>query len=178
MKLKDQLVSLSAFLISLCAILISVLEVRVMNEQKEASVWPRVFVARNTSHDSFGIVVKNSGVGPAEIKYVEVLVDGKVKKDWLEVFTEIADNKERNVQQSTLTNNVLIPGQSLFPFAVKGDVANIFNNDIKRIRVTLCYCSIYEQCWVLDESIERLAGLAVPHSVDSCEIDIEKQFLK
>lgn len=174
----EYIVPFSAFLVSMCAIIISVLEVRVMNDQKQASVWPRVFTARNTAADSFQIVVKNAGVGPAQIKYVEVLVDGKVQKLWSEVYKKIAADNIGGFRQGTLTNNVITPGETIFPMTVNGDGANNFSSDTKRLRIKLCYCSIYEQCWILDESMERTAGLATPEPIEECKIERNRQFLQ
>jgi len=174
----ESLVPFSAFLVSICAIVISVVEVRVMDDQKQASVWPRVFTARNTGPDLFQVMVKNAGVGPAQIKYVEVLVDGKVQKLWSEVYKKITSDDKGGFRQGTLTNNVITPGETIFPLTVNGEGANKFNGNIKRLRIKLCYCSIYEQCWTLDETLERTAGLALPMPVEECKIESERQFLR
>jgi len=174
----QSIVPFSAFLVSMCAIVISVVEVRVMDDQKQASVWPRVFTARSTTSDSFQVVIKNAGVGPAQIKYVEVLVDGKIQKLWSDVYKNIASDNEKGFRQGVLTNNVITPGETIFPMTVNGEEAISFSRDIKRLRIKLCYCSIYEQCWLLDESVERTAGLATPEPIEECKIDSKRQFLQ
>jgi len=189
----ESLVPLSAFLISLCAIAISVVEVRVMNEQKESSVWPRIFTAKHIEPGVFKLMVKNSGVGPAQIRYLEVRVNGEIMKSWSEVYeyeepAEKSDEKsdeksgeksgeKGGLEQSILTNNVILPGELVYPFVVKGKIAEEFSNRKKYIKLKLCYCSIYEKCWVIDESLKRTAGLAVPYPVEACETNSTQQFL-
>lgn len=173
----ETLVSFSAFVMSVCAIVISFAEVRMMSEQKEASVWPRLFSARNTSNLDFVVTVRNSGVGPAQIKSVEVTVDGKPVKNWNEVIGLIDPQTKVAKSQSVLTNLVLVPGETVEAFKLKGDGVDVFNLQRSRLRLKLCYCSIYEKCWVLDESVERNAGLAVPYPVEACKIDKTAQFL-
>jgi len=178
------LVPISAFIVSLCAIIISIIEVRVMDEQKKASVWPITYSSRTThsvtdiDKSSFFINVTNSGVGPAIIKYVEVKFDGKIIKTWDEMLQNIEKDTELNVSQSVLTNNVILPGEEHHPLEVYGKLADKLNRDTKRIRLKICYCSIYEECWILDESEPRMAGLAIPHKTEQCEIDRKNQFLR
>ncbi|NQZ06662.1 MAG: hypothetical protein HRT35_05805 [Algicola sp.] len=149
-----------------------------MEAQKEASVWPRVFVARNTGDDRFSVVVKNSGVGPALIEHVEVRVDGNIIKTWNDATDIIAPNMSISKGQSILTNYVLLPGETIVPIRLQDEVANLFNVDRKRVRLKICYCSIYEKCWVIDEAVKRTAGFATPYPVETCEIDVELQFLQ
>ncbi|MCJ8319014.1 MAG: hypothetical protein MJK12_05245 [Colwellia sp.] len=177
------LLPLSAFIVSLCAIGISIVEVRVMDEQKKASVWPIVFSSRSTHStqdsegSSFSININNSGVGPAIIKYAEVQLDDKIMKSWSQVMKNISKNAHESFSQNTLTNNVILPGREFHPFQIEGKLADILNQDPKRIRLKICYCSIYGECWQLDESEPRVAGLATPHKVEQCEVDIKSQFL-
>ena len=77
----------SAIFIGLCAFVVSIYQTRVleeqatvMQEQKHASVWPRLLVARNTGPGQCTIFIRNEGVGPAQINYVEITVDGEPKK--------------------------------------------------------------------------------------------------
>ncbi len=148
-----------------------------MVAQKEASVWPRIFVARNTGHEKFEIMVRNAGVGPALIKNVEVTVDGVIIKNWDDAINRIAPNEMNSRSQSILTNYVLVPGGTIEPIGLKGQVAELFRADTKRVRLKVCYCSIYEKCWVIDESVKRTAGFAIPFEVEVCEIDVARQFL-
>ncbi|MCJ8271340.1 MAG: hypothetical protein MJK04_18320, partial [Psychrosphaera sp.] len=149
----------------------------VMEAQKQASVWPRVFLARNTGEGHFTVVVKNSGVGPALINYVEVRVDGKVIKDWDDAIEIIAPNRPIVKGQSILTNYVLLPGETIVPIILQDEVANLFRLDTKRVRIKICYCSIYDNCWAIDEAAKRTAGFATPYPVEVCKIDVERQFL-
>lgn len=176
----------SAFIVSLCAIAISIIEVRVMDEQKKASVWPIVYSSRSThspqdtSKSTFTINITNSGVGPALIKYVEVMFDGKIVKHWSEAVNKLKNkiNSNSTVSLSVLTNSVVLPGRESHPLTIYGPLADVFNSDVKRLRLKVCYCSIYEDCWLLDELEPRTAGLAIPHKVEECEINIKRQFLK
>lgn len=65
------IVALSAVLIGICALVVSVVQVRIMREEQHASVWPRLVLAQSYSQGRrFGVVVSNPGIGPAVVKSV------------------------------------------------------------------------------------------------------------
>jgi hypothetical protein len=89
------------------------------------------------------------------IKHVEVRVDGKIIKEWGDAIEIIAPNMSRSKFQSALTNYVLVPGETIEPIRLRGEVANLFSVDTNRVRLKICYCSIYEKYWIIDEAAKR-----------------------
>lgn len=164
----EKLIAYSALILSLCAIVIAVYEVSILEEQKHAAVWPRLFIARNTGMDTHEVVIKNAGVGPAQILAVEVRVEGKPMRTWNEAVEAVTGEASFPMGKSTITNRVLPAGEDVYPLRMQGEVANMLNASRDQLTLKVCYCSIYDRCWVLDEGSET-AGFATPKSTPRCE---------
>ena len=61
------LVASSAVFISLCALFISVQEMKIMREQQKATMYPYLTLGWVYNSDGFGVELKNSGNGLAKI---------------------------------------------------------------------------------------------------------------
>lgn len=166
----EKIVAYSALILSLCAIVIAVYEVSLLEEQKHAAVWPRVFSARNTSADNFQVVIKNAGVGPAQILSVEVRIDGEPMFTWLDAVEQVVGDRAFPLSRSTVTNRVLTAGETIYPMGVTGEVANMLSANRDRLKLKVCYCSIYDRCWELDEATET-AGFPAPRPISECKRD-------
>jgi hypothetical protein len=81
---------------------------QIQNKQVQAQVWPHLHIAQSTFPPS--IYVVNQGVGPAIIRSVEVLVDGKPQPDWDHVFAAIGMRGDINTQGPAMGGYVLTPG--------------------------------------------------------------------
>ena len=83
------IVAFSALVVSICAVVLSFNEVRLVRSQTEASVWPHLRTGVNVNFTSEGasyvMRVTNSGVGPARIRSFRVLLDGEPVHTWAEV---------------------------------------------------------------------------------------------
>ncbi|WP_448212401.1 hypothetical protein [Colwellia sp. MEBiC06753] len=130
-----------------------------------ASVWPRVEIMKSSTLDSFYYSIFNAGTGPALIQQVKVTVDGKVVKSWhdiegLPVFT-----------QSQVSRRILPAQQTIKPLLYQGDkIADLLKlND--SLTITLCYCSIYDECWLTDRNNKSV-------EVEHCAIDEKDRFLQ
>lgn len=73
----DRIVAFTAILISVCALVVSFYEVRIMRTQQEASVWPFVLIGQNYNSEGFAITAMNKGIGPAKIESLILRVDGE-----------------------------------------------------------------------------------------------------
>jgi hypothetical protein len=172
----DMLVGLSAMLIGICALGVSIFEVRIMREEQRANAWPRVEAFVNTGSD-YVMRLTNKGFGPAMLRGVIVTVDGQPIKDWhgltLAVFGDSVD-----FTQSKITDTVLAPQDNLEIFKpADGDsIAAKLSDASGRIGIEICYCSVYEDCWWLRRPSFAGGGRWTHEEVEACTIEDRKRF--
>ena len=107
----------------------------------------------------------NNGTGPALIKYAKVKYDSKFIKTWRDIpnFKEFI--------QSHIGSRIL-PSQGIIkPLKYKGDKVKVFFEADKKTSIELCYCSIYDECWVTDRRNQ-------PKTVKQCIINEKEKFLQ
>jgi hypothetical protein len=164
-KSPEMIVALSALLIGLVTAFTSIYSAYVDREYARASVWPRLEIFRSFNGNSFSYGVSNNGTGPALIKYAKVKDGSKYIKTWKEI------KPFQNIRQSHIGNRTLSPQSSITPVSYKGENAKALVEADGSISIELCYCSIYEECWVIDRSNR-------PTAVEACSIDNKKIFLQ
>lgn len=150
------LIGLSALLLSMTGLFISIYETRLVYQQQRASVWPRLTVGPSISEEKMTFRVENSGIGPARVKVARMSYDGERQSDWDELIRRVGqDISERSF--SLINHNVLAP-ESTEPILE----LTLDTSDVKpghdpvlveetldgRVDITLCYCSVYEECWI------------------------------
>lgn len=152
------LIALSAVIISVVSVVVSVFEARVMRDWQRASVWPYVELYRSFGPNSKGEIVlslnaKNVGVGPAKIQDFVVTVDGVHYSDWGAAFSAL-DRKWSVIKygQSTINHTVLSAGSTVRIFEYNSrqtDIAEIQSllNGMARLDFAACYCSVFGDCW-------------------------------
>ncbi|ABE54067.1 conserved hypothetical protein [Shewanella denitrificans OS217] len=161
----EMIVALSALLIGLVTAFTSIYSAYVDRAYSRASVWPRIEISRNFGAETFGYNVTNSGTGPAMINYAKVNYDSTFIKSWsdIDVFDKVI--------QSHVGNRILSSQQTIQPLVYQGDkVKDILIAD-EMIGIELCYCSIYDECWVIDRENR-------PKPVEYCEAKTEELFLQ
>ena len=159
--------------ISLASLFTAVYQSIIMRRTLEASVWPRV-EWKNSSYDeerrvnAIVFALANRGVGPARIARVEILLKGKrmANEDalLLDCCVDGATREERSVTlkrltertfTSTLDGAAITPSQEriLFQFdrPVEDPLALAVWDRLNEIRdeldLTVCYCSVFDECW-------------------------------
>lgn len=157
--------SFAALALSVLALATSAYQTRLMQSQTElmqkqsrASVWPYVTIGtyeyRIPGHETFTWRVDNNGVGPAKIESVQVTLDGKPYRNWYELFAALAPGQQFHGQTSSLNGIVLPPNlnRETGIEMVKPDTterAKAFLDAQSRLSVEICYCSVYEECWIV-----------------------------
>jgi len=161
----EMIVALSALLIGLVTAFTSIYSAYVDREYAKASVWPRLEVFRSFGGNSFSYGISNSGTGPALIKYVTIKNDSTYIKMWKEI------EAFKNIRQSHISNRTLSPQNSITPVSYQGDDAKELLKADEFISIELCYCSIYDECWVIDKNNR-------PESVAVCAMENKQIFLQ
>lgn len=164
-KSPEMIVALSALLIGLVTAFTSIYSAYVDREYARASVWPRLEIFRSFDGNSFSYGVNNNGTGPALIKYAKIKDGSKYIKAWKEI------KAFQDIIQSHISHRTLPPQNSITPVYYKGEDVKTFVKADSSISIELCYCSIYEECWVIDRSNQ-------PTPVEACSIDNKHMFLQ
>ena len=161
----EMIVALSALLIGLVTAFTSIYSAYVDREYARSSVWPRLEIFRSFNGNSFSYGVSNSGTGPALIKYAKIHDGLKYIKQWKDI------KGLKDFRQSHLSNRTLPPQKNITPLSYQGDHIKAYLVADKLISIELCYCSIYDECWLIDKSNH-------PVNVAACLIDEEQSFLQ
>ena len=152
----DRIVSGSAMFVALSSLAIALYEVRMMREHDRISVWPYVSAFNSDSGGVYTLNARNAGIGPALIGSFELTVDGKPKKDWGDVLDALAVDLggTPSSYSSFGKGTVLLPGAKTILLNIgPGPAAQTFHHASEsRMHARICYCSLYEQCWLLDET--------------------------
>jgi len=159
----EMVVALSALIMSLVTTIVAIYSAYIDRAYARASVWPRLEMYQSNSDGNFRYGLTNSGTGPAIIKYAEVTYKDKPIKNWREI-----PNIPRHIQ-SHMSSKVLLPEQIINPIKSTDKSAKIFREIDKAISISLCYCSIYDECWLIDRSNK-------PTNIAQCTINEELAF--
>lgn len=176
------------FVIAICALMLSgvaafaaVYQTRVVAQQFSATVWPYVSFDENFAPWQVQLLVRNDGLGPAIIRSVSLTFDGKAAPSLENILVEIARREPQiataaraalrsgaklRISTSTPTAGMVVPANSQHTiFEADGDLlVHYLSPEVKRIGITLCYCSLTGTCWT--QSFHDRAG--EPTAVSSC----------
>jgi hypothetical protein len=138
----DKTLSISAIVVSLCALVVSIIQTNMMQKQQEKSVWPHVrwhtqMGYQPDSTGNFAIHVVNKGVGPALIKKVTYVLDGqKYPADSLGTVVEkMIKDSLRGVSETQFEQTVLLPNDNV--------IALELTNKTQAFLTTLIYLDKY-----------------------------------
>ncbi|WP_289116991.1 hypothetical protein [uncultured Idiomarina sp.] len=161
----EMLVALTALFIGLLTAFISIYSAYIDRAYAKASVWPKVEIFRSHSEGRFSYGVSNKGTGPAIIKYAKV----KSGSQFLEKWSDLPEFKL--ISQSHLSTITLPSNQTVEPLKYQGDsVSDILALD-QTVQIELCYCSIYEDCWMVNRSNKT-------NPVQECVVSSEQAFMQ
>ena len=146
-----------ALAVSIFALAIGAWQTRLMQSQARASVWPHLSIGYtyNSKVDENGFVwnVDNNGVGPARIDTVEVALDGRPMKTWKDVLKALGFHGELRVSTTSFSGDVIPPSlnRETAISAIRineADAAALFKAAVPRFTMDICYCSVYDDCWI------------------------------
>lgn len=171
------IVALSAVLIGLCALAVSLVQVQIMRDQQHASVWPRLIVTRSyVQGKSVGIVAANPGIGPAVIRTVEAKVDGRPVTSWTGALNALVGEKRGwSVQISSINGRIIPAGEVVTALQLTDPaLADRVAGEMGRLSVRVCFCSVYDRCWTIREAFGDFPP--EPQEVRSCPAPGEHPF--
>jgi hypothetical protein len=169
------LVASSAFIVSVCALFISVQEVRIMRTQQKATMYPYITIGWTYNGQGFGMELTNSGNGLAKVNSYKVFNDSIYFREWLDVLTtympEATTIGYGNITTSGNIRNLMIsPGETKTLIFVKwNEESRILQPRLDDIQISICYESLLGDHW------EVVNG--IPQEVtEPCEILMEQEF--
>ena len=150
-KFGEYAVAGTAFFVSVCSLFIYIYQSKIMAEQQQVAVWPRVQWSRSNVQ-GFEFNVENKGVGPALVRKVQMSFNGMPVKGNSELVKTVM-GAERAIawQNSTMEGRALSPGENATLFKIADDAeAKLFNDKLRagKFAMEITYCSIYGRCWI------------------------------
>lgn len=159
----EMIIALSALVVSLVTTAVSVYSAYIDREYAKASVWPQLEILHNDGNNLFELIVTNRGNGPALVKYATVKYQDQYFKSWRDI-----DDLD-DFTASFISRRTISPNQSVTTIGYRGDKVAPFLDMARNMDFSLCYCSIYNQCW-----LTRYGGDT--KSVQQCDISPQHAF--
>jgi hypothetical protein len=174
--LVGRLVSASAMLVALSSLGIALYEARMTREHDKLSVWPYVGTYHTMTDSGTSFEVQNVGIGPAVVRSFQLRVDGKRRRDWGDVLGALGVPSLEgvpNYYSSFGRGTVILPGKQIRLFYIgAGNAARVFHREAgPRMVARVCYCSLYQDCWVVEDSAST-----EPREVRACADDPASEF--
>jgi hypothetical protein len=171
----DRIMSVSAIIAAIAAVLVAVYETRINREYQRISVWPRLQQSNSfVPGEPYLRTVSNVGVGPALIRSVQVSVDGVPRRRWGEIIRSLVGKPvPGHVYSSLNAGAVVLPSKDITVLRIPaGEEARLFaeQTDTARLSIQICYSSLYGESWISD------SREAQPRPVAACQPDASKEF--
>jgi len=171
----NAIVAGSAFFVSVCALFISVQEVRIMGVQQKASMYPHLTIGWTYNSQGFGIELKNSGNGLAKINSYKVFNDSIYFREWLDVLTTYMSEAttigyETIRTSGNIRNFMISPGETKeLIFVQWNDESRILQRRLEELKILICYESLLGDSWEIRDGI--------PQEISkNCDILVEQEF--
>jgi hypothetical protein len=150
------LVGVSAVVIGVCALAVSLYETKLMREEQRAAVLPLVELARSYYSDPespdkwrLSLHAENVGIGPARVRDFIVTVDGEPHSDWRSAMGALVGRSVNIAYGQSSINGRTIPPErqvTMFDLSDTALTAEIIRN-FDRLDFEACFCSVFEECW-------------------------------
>ena len=151
-ELFQSLGTISALLISILALVVSIFEASILRTQQKATVWPYVTIEEGFNSQGFRIEAMNKGVGPAMIKSVRIDYNGNPVSTYLELLDRAKPNNDLNygnISTNKINGVVMAPNESIVLMALPWtpDSRKIQPMLGDSVKVRIQYCSVLDECW-------------------------------
>jgi hypothetical protein len=168
--------AIAAGIISLSALSVSLYEAYLMRMESRVAVLPILETWSFHGSEGFGVNVANKGIGPAMIRSVEVSRDGAAARSWAAVYEGVLEGDPPAFSLAMITGNVMMPGEIVPAIQVeRSEAARQLWISSESVSMTICYCSIYEECWI--QTLDNVrAGVPRTEPAASCEVNEESRF--
>lgn len=152
----EMLVGISAVIIGLCALGVSLYETSLMRAEQRAAVMPILELGRSynvstsdPSRNRLALLAQNVGIGPARVLDFKVTVDGKPQLTWDAAMRVLTGSDERiSHSMSVINGRTIPPDKTVRIFELKNmSFLEGILAEVGRLEFEACYCSIFDECW-------------------------------
>ena len=155
------ILAVTGFFVGVIALWAALNEADAVRKQQMASVWPFVYM-RSINYgvegeEKFEVVVGNRGIGPARIQFAEVTIDDAAVQSWSDLVRSVAEDKPFGMSNNRVNGSVLAPGEDMVAFAIEARFSSVELVDAVRelansgrVNLRICYCSVFDDCWIID----------------------------
>ncbi|MBX2875943.1 MAG: hypothetical protein KTR30_27730 [Saprospiraceae bacterium] len=167
---RSDLIAVSALLMSMLALFVSIYEARILKaqhkimvSQERNAVWPYVdghLIYQYTDKILIQYELENKGIGPSRIDQTQLSINDKVIENYDQLSKQLSayfpDSVEIDLALVDMSNQILSPEEQV---QILGIQISRFKNDIEVVRnfkvtAQVCYCSIYNECWYFEDRNE------------------------
>lgn len=176
----DITASVCAMVVSFASLYLAIHHGHVMQQMAEANTrmvtatsWPRVsYSTSNVDERGQPSLIRfsltNKGIGPASIQGMEVRYDGKPVKSVRDLLKDCCSTDGNAAgltwRLSTANGEILRPGEEKhFLHLNRHEDAALWarvNALPAKVSVKVCYCSVFEECWVADSASNKATKVA------------------
>jgi hypothetical protein len=166
----------TAVFLSMVSVFIAVHHGQTMEKLVAANSWPNLsYGTGNQTGDGRDVItftIRNTGVGPARIDTFELFYKDKPMADLHDL--SVACCAQAHGRHYFATDSILdevIPARESISFLSLPrdknvpEIWDLLNQERFNVRVRACYCSVFDECWVMDSAQrrpERHAGECTP----------------
>jgi hypothetical protein len=141
----------AAIAIALCSLCLAMYQGYEDRRYKRISVRPELNLCFYRTDEGAGWQFWNSGLGPAQIKWFEVTVDGIPKNNWSDVVNSFRSYESiKNLKYKFLypygTTKASAHSDQILWFG-PGMPSRLAVDNYERVGMRICYCSLYDECW-------------------------------
>jgi hypothetical protein len=141
--------------LSVLALAVSAYATYWQRQQARAMVLPRLQLSTWLDEGRVALTLDNVGVGPADIKTVQVTLDGKPLKSWRDflIATDMFKGVDKpHIYYASIRGRVIGAGRDVKVIEItEPRAAERVRTFLPRVVIDLCYCSVLEECWHLIE---------------------------
>lgn len=168
----EMLVGISAVVIGLCALGVSLYETSLMRSEQRAAVVPILELGRSynysktdPSRNRLSFIAENVGIGPARVIDFRVTVDGEPHATWDAAMRTLTGAKDRiSYSMSTINGRTIPPERRIEMYNLLDlEHLEVILDDFERIDFEACYCSVFDECWTT-----RMTTFGASEPVESC----------
>ena len=166
------LVGVSAVVIGLCALGVSLYETSLMRAEQRAAVVPILELGRSynvsstdPSRNRLSFIAQNVGIGPARVIDFRVTVDGELYATWDAAIRKVANADSRvSYAMSTINGRTIPPDKTIEMFKLSDlEHLDAILENFDRVDFEACYCSVFDECWTT-----KMTTFGASEPVDSC----------
>ena len=154
----EMLVGVSAVIIGVCALGVSLYETSLMREEQRAAMMPLLELSRSYNLQSdessaeksrLWLQAENVGIGPARVEDFRVTVDGEPQPTWDAAIRALIGRESPVAYgQSTINGRTIPPDRSVTMMDLDDvELTERILDEFDRLDFQACFCSIFDECW-------------------------------